>query len=61
MTNLNERYIREEKSSSYEKPNLNLSLFQSTITRMQRDTPIYQLKKFADELKEENNYLNSYI
>jgi hypothetical protein len=47
-TNLKERYIKDtfDVRIKFIKPSLslNLSLFQSTINRMQKDTVVYDLK-----------------
>lgn len=39
---------------------LNLSLFQSTIVRMQKDTTLYELKEIINDLRQELEYCKNY-
>ena len=65
QTNVQERYIKETEDwrIKYIKPSLslNLSLFQSTITRMHQDTTLYELRQIIEELREELEYTKNYI
>lgn len=65
QTNVEGRYIKDSEDwrIKYIKPSLslNLSLFQSTINRMQKDTTLYELKQIIEELREELEYTKNYI
>ena len=65
QTNIEGRYIKDSEDwrIKYIKPSLslNLSLFQSTINRMQKDTTLYELKQIIEELREELEYTKNYI
>lgn len=65
QTNVQERYIKDSQDwrIKYIKPSLslNLSLFQSTIMRMQQDTTLHELRQIIEELREELEYMKNYI
>lgn len=65
QTNVEGRYIKDSEDWRIKniKPSmsLNLSLFQSTINRMQKDTTLYELKQIIEELREELEYTKNYI
>lgn len=61
-TNLKNGYVTVNKDDKINKLNqqISLSLYQSTVLRMQSDTQLYKFKSKIDELTTEVEYLNGF-